>query len=97
MITHIILPLFLIGWAISLHKNYSLKNFLNIFFVSFLVSIPTIHFIMQGFASMGRQEITFEVFLKLLIPSAIIAIFAGLIGLILNSVYILVLRILKKA
>jgi len=97
ILIYFVLPPILFGWAISLYKKYTFFNLLNIFFASFLIFIPLVHFLLIGFSSMEGAEVPLNQFLFLFFPAIIFSIFGGLIGLLLNSVYILILRILKKA
>lgn len=97
VVTHAIIPLILFGWAITLYKKYSLSSFVNIFFASFLIALPLVQFLLLGFAATGGGEVTSKVFLISFIPAGVIALAGGLIGLLLNSVYILILRLMGKA
>lgn len=95
-IFYILVPSFLIYKIISLYKNYSIKNIASIFFAGFLVSLPFFHFYIIGLGLMGGGEITLKAFFLPIPFAAIGGVFAGLIGLLLNSVYILIYRVVKK-
>ncbi len=97
IIVYIFIPLFLLLKAIMCYKNYSLANFINIFIKTFLIAVPLSILFVLGLYALGHYEETFSIFLKSMPIGMIIATFVGLIAIGLNSIYILILRILNKA
>ncbi len=96
-ITYKILPAVLLIWIAVWYKNYSLKSFFNVFLASFLVGIPPIHLAFFAYSTIDwSSTLLKQNFIIMFGSAALFSLFVGLAGLLLNSVYILILRILKK-
>lgn len=94
--THILVPLAVLIRIVTCYKNYSWQNQLNVFLASWLLTIPLIQLVVLGFGSIGHLQETVDVFLSLIPISALLSIFAGIIGLLLNSLYIFMRRLIHK-
>jgi hypothetical protein len=96
VITHILIPLAILLRIASFYKDYSFKSLVNVFLISFLVFLPLIQLIILGFGAIGHQKETVDVFFSIIPISALLSIFGGLFGLLLNSTYIFVSRLTAK-
>ena len=95
-ITHVLIPLLLLVRIVTYYRDYSVKSLINIFVVSFLIFLPLVQLSMLGLGAVGHQKETVDVFISSIPLAALISIFGGLIGLLLNSTYIFVLRLTEK-
>ena len=91
-----IVPLIIFFTNIFRYKNYSFANFLNIFIPSFLIAFPVGIIFQLSLFTLGHHEWTWNVVLQSSKLGFSLGGFAILIGLFLNSVYILIYRLIKK-
>jgi hypothetical protein len=78
------------------YKNYSFENFLNIFLPSFLIVFPIGTIFQLGLFTIGHYGWTWNVILQ---SGKLGCLFGGLgilLGLLSNSIYILIYRLIKK-
>lgn len=94
----IVTPFYLFIKAALTYKKYSFSSIISIFIASFLIIFPLGILFVTGLSSLGHFKEAFWDLAKSGIAVGIIAsFFGGLIGLLLNSIYILILRFQKRS
>jgi len=96
-IVYLIIPVMLLFWVATWYKKYSLKGLVDISLASFLIAIPPLHIRFLAFGIIDwTSTLLNQYFIEYFGMAAAYSLLVGLIGISLNSVYILILRFIKR-
>jgi hypothetical protein len=98
VIVYVMIPVAILVVSAFWYKTYTLTGLLNVFFSSFLLAIPSVHLALFGHNTIDwGSTLLGQNFFHYLTVAVALSTLAGLLGLLLNSIYILIFRLLKKA